>query len=213
MLSNQKIGHHKLTFPIFRSVILSVFWEKAWSREKKISLDYYFNRKVKVFFETPGEHLGNEVKYFRRKTSTNIDIDVNTVDWIQMIEITLWGGSQQINYDDYGILQFYILNFRFKRTQLCQQAMLTTRNIFIANLAVSDILLCSFSMPLTLADILTNYWTFGTDFVSFPWIQYISMSVTLYNLELDPSYYPNLYWHWLMKGRFFIIFQTSIFFI
>ena len=47
------------------------------------------------------------------------------------------------------------------------QAMLTTRNIFIANLAVSDILLCSVSMPTCLADILTNYWTFGTDFVSF----------------------------------------------
>ena len=75
VLSNRKNGHHKLTFPIFRSVILSVFWEKAWSREKKISLDYYFNRKVKVFFETPGEHLENEVKYFRRQTSNNIDID------------------------------------------------------------------------------------------------------------------------------------------
>ena len=173
MLFNKKIGHHKLTFPIFRSVILSVFWEKAWSREKKISLDYYFNRKVKVLFETPGEHLENEVKYFRRQTSNNIDMDgeyggLNTNDRNHLV------GKQPTNklwrLWDTSILQFYILNFRFMRTQLCQQAMLTTRNIFIANLAVSDILLCSFSMPLTLADILTNYWTFGTDFVSCPWI-------------------------------------------
>ena len=43
--------------------------------------------------------------------------------------------------------------------------MLNTRNIFIANLSVSDILLCSFSIPLTLMDILTNNWTFGQDMV------------------------------------------------
>ena len=46
------------------------------------------------------------------------------------------------------------------------QVMLTTRNIFIATLAVSDILLCSFSMPLTLVDILTNYWTLGQNMAS-----------------------------------------------
>ena len=38
---------------------------------------------------------------------------------------------------------------------------MTTRNIFIANLAISDILLCSFTMPLTLADLVTNYWPLG----------------------------------------------------
>ena len=43
--------------------------------------------------------------------------------------------------------------------------MLTTRNVFIATLAVSDILLCSFCMPLTLVDILTNYWTLGQNMV------------------------------------------------
>ena len=45
------------------------------------------------------------------------------------------------------------------------QVMLTTRNVFIATLAVSDILLCSFCMPLTLVDILTNYWTLGQNMV------------------------------------------------
>jgi neuropeptide Y receptor len=45
--------------------------------------------------------------------------------------------------------------------------MLTTRNIFIANLAVSDILLCAFTMPLTLVDLITKYWTLGPDQVFF----------------------------------------------
>ena len=39
---------------------------------------------------------------------------------------------------------------------LANKVMLTTRNIFIANLAISDILLCSFTMPLTLVDLLTR---------------------------------------------------------
>jgi neuropeptide Y receptor len=43
--------------------------------------------------------------------------------------------------------------------------MLTTRNIFIANLAISDILLCSFTMPLTLVDLLTKYWALGQNMV------------------------------------------------
>ena len=41
--------------------------------------------------------------------------------------------------------------------------MLTTRNIFIANLAISDILLCCFTMPLTLMDLLTKYWALGSN--------------------------------------------------
>ena len=39
--------------------------------------------------------------------------------------------------------------------------MLTTRNIFIANLALSDIFLCAFTMPLTLVDLITKFWTLG----------------------------------------------------
>ena len=43
------------------------------------------------------------------------------------------------------------------------QVLLTTRNIFIVNLAMSDLLLCTITMPLTLADITTKYWPFGAD--------------------------------------------------
>jgi len=41
--------------------------------------------------------------------------------------------------------------------------MRSTRNIFIVNMAVSGVLLCSFTMPLTLVDLLYKYWVLGTD--------------------------------------------------
>jgi neuropeptide F receptor len=41
-------------------------------------------------------------------------------------------------------------------------AMRTARNMFIVNLAVSDLLLCLVTMPLTLMEELTNYWPLGT---------------------------------------------------
>ena len=43
------------------------------------------------------------------------------------------------------------------------QVALTTRNVFIANLALSDLLLCCFTMPLTLVDLVTLYWQLGPD--------------------------------------------------
>ena len=41
--------------------------------------------------------------------------------------------------------------------------MLTSQNVFIANLALSDLLLCTVTMPLTLLDMLTKYWPLGPD--------------------------------------------------
>jgi neuropeptide Y receptor len=41
-------------------------------------------------------------------------------------------------------------------------AMRTARNMFIVNLAVSDLLLCLITMPLTLVEILAKYWPLGT---------------------------------------------------
>ena len=40
-------------------------------------------------------------------------------------------------------------------------AMRTVRNVFILNLAISDMLLCLITMPLTLAEVLSHYWPFG----------------------------------------------------
>ena len=47
------------------------------------------------------------------------------------------------------------------------QVLLTPRNIFIANLTLSNLLLCVFTMPLTLADLTTKYWPLGGDMVIF----------------------------------------------
>ncbi|XP_055904467.1 neuropeptide F receptor isoform X1 [Eupeodes corollae] len=40
--------------------------------------------------------------------------------------------------------------------------MRTARNLFILNLAISDLLLCLVTMPLTLMEILSKFWPFGT---------------------------------------------------
>lgn len=42
--------------------------------------------------------------------------------------------------------------------------MRTPRNMFIVNLAVSDLLLCTITMPLTLMEILTKHFPFGNNF-------------------------------------------------
>ena len=52
------------------------------------------------------------------------------------------------------------------------QVPLTPRNIFIGNLALSNLLLCVFTMPLTLADLLTNYWPLGPNMVRFAFLCY-----------------------------------------
>lgn len=44
---------------------------------------------------------------------------------------------------------------------LRKPAMRTARNLFILNLAISDLLLCLITMPLTLMEILTRYWPLG----------------------------------------------------
>lgn len=42
-----------------------------------------------------------------------------------------------------------------------QPAMRTARNVFIINLAISDLLLCLVTMPLTLVELLSQYWPLG----------------------------------------------------
>ncbi|KAF0306734.1 Neuropeptide F receptor [Amphibalanus amphitrite] len=46
---------------------------------------------------------------------------------------------------------------------LRKAAMKTARNMFILNLAVSDLILCLITMPLTLMEILSRYWPLGGD--------------------------------------------------
>ena len=47
-----------------------------------------------------------------------------------------------------------------------QKALRTPRNAFIINLAVSDILLCLVTMPLTLVEIVNDHWPLGDSVVS-----------------------------------------------
>ena len=114
---------------------------------------------------------------FHCKTRTSRDVGTFRLighDYVKSSdEDLLWCIWSRMKYDDifpcwisisFPRLNIFILrrNILISRSKyFYSQAMLTTRNIFIANLAVSDILLCSFSMPLTLVDILTNYWTLG----------------------------------------------------
>ena len=43
--------------------------------------------------------------------------------------------------------------------------MRTPRNIFVINLVISDLLLCSFTIPFTLVDSLTPFWELGPEMV------------------------------------------------
>ena len=47
----------------------------------------------------------------------------------------------------------------------CSQVLLTTRNVLIANLAVTDLLLSTTAIPLTLLDVIYKYWPLGEDMV------------------------------------------------
>ena len=53
-----------------------------------------------------------------------------------------------------------------KNFNLKLKVMRTPRNIFLVNLALSDLLLCSFTIPATLADSLTNFWQIGEEMVN-----------------------------------------------
>ena len=45
------------------------------------------------------------------------------------------------------------------------QILLTTRNVLVANLAFTDLLLCIIAMPLYLADFIFKYWPLRVDMV------------------------------------------------
>ena len=70
-------------------------------------------------------------------------------------------------------------------------AIKNVRNAFIINLAVSDLLLCLITMPLTLAEVLAQYWPFGNSWLVcklFGTLQAISIfvsSITITAIALD----------------------------
>ncbi|KAL9898029.1 neuropeptide F receptor [Glossina fuscipes fuscipes] len=64
----------------------------------------------------------------------------------------------------YGILIIFgaLGNILVVMAVIRKPAMRTARNLFILNLAVSDLLLCLVTMPLTLIEIVTKFWPFGS---------------------------------------------------
>ena len=51
-----------------------------------------------------------------------------------------------------------LLQTNIKMLMFYAQMAATTRNVFIANLALADLLLCLFTIPLTLIDLVNKYW-------------------------------------------------------
>ena len=51
-------------------------------------------------------------------------------------------------------------------TSIKNKILNTARNLFIVNLAVSNLLLCLFTMPLALTDLIHTYWPINDDYVS-----------------------------------------------
>ena len=72
-------------------------------------------------------------------------------------------------------LSFYISIFL--PDYLSIQVLYSTRNIFIVNMAISGILLCTLTMPLTLLHILNINWELGNTRVS---NAYLSLSLSIY---------------------------------
>ena len=62
-----------------------------------------------------------------------------------------------------GFCQIFGEQFKLHSSQMLK----TTRNILIANMAMSDLLLCLFTMPLTMLDLIHNYRPLGADQVGF----------------------------------------------
>ena len=54
------------------------------------------------------------------------------------------------------------LNVQIEKILPFLQLLKTARNILIVNMAIADIFLCLFTMPLTLLDLLYIYWPFGS---------------------------------------------------
>lgn len=62
-------------------------------------------------------------------------------------------------------------------------SMRTARNVFIINLAISDLLLCLFTMPFSLVEIALKYWSLGKHFYINNKKTFFSPSPSLYHLS------------------------------
>lgn len=65
-----------------------------------------------------------------------------------------------------------------------KRAMRTARNLFIVNLAVSDLLLCLVTMPLTLMEIVAKYWPLGKETAVCKMLGTLQVIILLLYIEL-----------------------------
>ena len=64
----------------------------------------------------------------------------------------------------------------------------TARNILIANMAVSGLLLCLITMPLSVTDLVTNHWDLTTNQV---WVKHREKRVTLFPRKLSVRWWAS----------------------
>ena len=93
--------------------------------------------------------------------------------------------SSQMNTSKKVLVEKF-LNFSWYFIILFSKVLLTTRNVLIANLAISDLLLSTTSIPLTMVDILYKYWPLGDNMVSTTSIkpEYLNKSSYCYPISL-----------------------------
>ncbi|XP_074604601.1 neuropeptide F receptor-like [Brevipalpus obovatus] len=95
-------------------------------------------------FSWPKEFQDRILEYYKKNRAIDSEtLVVLLVSYLLMIAIGAIGN---------GLVSFAVLR---------KPSMRTPRNLFILNLAISDLTLCLITMPFTLIEIVTRYWTLG----------------------------------------------------
>ncbi|KAL0277525.1 UNVERIFIED_CONTAM: hypothetical protein PYX00_004776 [Menopon gallinae] len=109
---------------------------------------------------TEPSHILNNVTWWYMKESQEIDSNI-----LKLYELNrkVDGSAYYCLIIAYSLLIFLgsCGNILVVCVIIRKPAMRTARNMFILNLAISDLLLCLVTMPLTLMEILTRYWPLG----------------------------------------------------
>lgn len=97
----------------------------------------------------PGD-VGDNISYILN--GTTVDDQVMHLPWLKGIFITIYGIIFLLGVSGNSLVVYVVLR---------NKAMQTITNIFITNLAVSDILMCMLAVPFTPLSYFMNSWKFG----------------------------------------------------
>lgn len=109
-------------------------------------------------------------EHFNTTASQNMTAEEMLAEWRAIIQKYFIGNNRNLPDNvlvflciAYGLLIILgtIGNGLVCMAVIRNPAMRTARNVFIINLAISDLLLCIFTMPFTLMDIATKFWPLG----------------------------------------------------